>query len=236
MGFWPSPVHDERPYFFLNTTSLRATALAEPGRLWVLAGALLLVVVLIATRDTTSSVRTGAVATGLGTAFMCVELALIQRFTVAAGGTLYSISFVLFCLLAWSGAGALLLGTRWHRLARGVSWASVAAGLAVAATALLLRDLEWLEAITSDAGRLLLIAVVLAPVGLAIGCPFPVLLSHAPGDIARLWAVNGAASVAGGILAVLALRVAGSTDTLVLAVGFYLMVAPVAPARDAHRA
>ena len=35
-----SPVHDERPYFFQNTKGLRATALAEPGRLWVLAGAL----------------------------------------------------------------------------------------------------------------------------------------------------------------------------------------------------
>jgi len=38
----------------------------------------------------------------------------------------------------------------------------------------------------------------------------------------RLWAINGAGSVAGGIVAVLALRVAGSTDALFLAAGLYL--------------
>src|SRR5207247_725089 len=117
-----TPVHDDRPYFFQNTKGLRATALAQPGRLWALAGAVLLV-----------------------------------------------------------------------------------------------RDLEWLDSVSSDAGRLLLITALLAPAGLTIGCPFPVLLAH-HGEparrIASLWAINGAASVAGGIVAVLALRVAGSTHAL----------------------
>ena len=143
-------------------------------------------------------------------------------------------SFVLFSLLAWSAAGALILGGRWRRLGRGVSWACVAAGLAVGATALLVRDLEWLDSIGSDAGRLVLIAAVLAPVGIAIGCPFPVLLAHhgePASRIASLWAINGAASVAGGIVAVLALRVAGSTDALVLAAGLYLATAVMAPRR-----
>ncbi len=225
-----TPVHDERPYFFQNTRGLRATALAQPGRLWVLAGAIVLVLVLMRGR----SVRQAAVASGLGAAFLCVELALIQRFTLAAGGTLYAMSFVLFSLLAWSAAGALLLGGRWRRLDRGVSWACLAAGLAVAATALLVRDVGWLDAISSDAARLLLIAAILAPVGLAIGGPFPVLLVHhgePASRIASLWAINGAASVAGGIVAVLALRVAGSTDALLLAAGLYLAAAAIAPAR-----
>ena len=234
-----TPVHDERPYFFQNTKGLLATALAEPGRLWVLAGAVLLVLVLMVERrrDARAFVRPAAVATGLGAAFLCVELALIQRFTLAAGGALYSVSFVLFGLLAWSAAGALILGGWWRRLDRGVSWACLAAGLAVAATALLARDLAWLDSVSSDAGRLLLITAILAPVGLAIGGPFPVLLVH-HGEparrIASLWAINGAASVAGGIVAVLALRVAGSTHALFLAAGLYLAAAAVAPAAD-HR-
>ncbi len=49
-------------------------------------------------------------------------------------------SFVLFALLAWSAAGALVLGSRWRRFDRGLSWACLAAGLAVAATALVVRD------------------------------------------------------------------------------------------------
>jgi hypothetical protein len=232
-----TPVHDERPYFFQNTKGLRATALAEPSRLWVLAGAVLLVLVLIVERrrDARSFLRPAAVATGLGAAFFCVELALIQRFTLAAGGTLYAVSFVLFCLLAWSAAGALMLGERWCRLERGVSWACVVAGLAIAATALLVRNLAWLDAVSSDAGRLLLIAAMLAPAGLAIGGPFPVLLAHhgEPANrIASLWAINGVASVIGGIVAVLALRVAGSTHALVLAAGLYVMAAALAPAAN----
>ncbi len=232
-----SPVHDQRPYFFQNTRGLVATAFPEPGRLWVLAGAILLVVILILDRNrdemfdrAPSFLRPAAVATALGAAFLCVELALIQRFTLAAGGTLYALSFVLFSLLAWSAAGALILGNRWRRLDRGVSWACIAAALAVALTAVLARDLAWLESISSDAGRLLLIAVLLAPVGLAIGCPFPVLLAHhgePAARIASLWAINGAASVAGGIVAVLALRVAGSTEALLLAAGLYLAAAMV---------
>ena len=232
-----TPVHDERPYFFQNTKGLRATALAEPSRLWVLAGAIVLVLVLIVERrrDARSFLRPAAAATGLGAAYLCVELALIQRFTLAAGGTLYAVSFVLFCLLAWSAAGALLLGGRWRRLSRGVAWASWVAALAIAATALLVRNLAWLDAVSSDAGRLLLIAAMLAPAGLAIGGPFPVLLAHhgEPANrIASLWAINGVASVIGGIVAVLALRVAGSTHALVLAAGLYVAAAALAPAAN----
>ena len=228
-----SPVHDERPYFFQNTKGLLATARAEPGRIWVLVGAIVLVVVLVVERrgDARAFIRPAAVASGLGAAFLCVELALIQRFTLAAGGTLYAVSFVLFGLLGSSAAGALTLGRWWRRLDHGVSWACLMAGLAIAATAWFLRDLAWLDAIPNDTDRLLLIAVILAPAGLAIGCPFPVLLAHhgePAGRIASLWAVNGAASVAGGVVAVLALRVAGSTDALLVAAGLYVVAAAIA--------
>jgi hypothetical protein len=231
-----APVHDDRPYFFQNTKGLVATALAEPARLWVLVGAIALVIVLIAERrgDARAFVRPAAVATCLGAAYLGVELALVQRFTLAAGGTMYAVSFVLFCLLAWSAIGALAFGERWRRRARGVAWASVAAALAIAVIAVVARDLAWLDSISSDAGRLFLIAIIVAPVGLAIGGPFPVLLAHhgePASRIASLWAINGAASVAGGIVAVLALRVGGTTHALIVAAGLYLIAASIAPAR-----
>jgi hypothetical protein len=78
------------------------------------------------------------------------------------------------------------------------------------------------------------IAALLAPAGLAIGGPFPTLLAHhgEPAErIASLWAINGAASVAGGIVAVLALRVGGSTHALVLAAALYVVAAVLAPRR-----
>ncbi|HEY1551600.1 MAG TPA: hypothetical protein VGG28_27420 [Kofleriaceae bacterium] len=216
-----SPVHDERPYFFQNTKGLWSTALAEPGRLWVLVGAMMLVIVLAR-----GSLRPAAIATCFSAAYVCVELALIQRFTLAAGGSLYAVSFVLFALLAWSAAGALVFGERWRRLDRGVAWAALAAAIAIAATALIVRDLAWLDAIAS--GRLVIVALLLAPTGLAIGGPFPTLLAHHGDRIARLWATGGAASVVGGIVAVLALRVAGSTTALLLAAALYLAASLVA--------
>ncbi len=234
-----TPVHDERPYFFQNTKGLVATALADPGRLWILAGALVLVVILtLERREDHAFVRPAAIAACLGAAFLCVELALIQRFTLAAGGALYAVSFVLFSLLAWSAAGALVLGSRWRRFARGGSWASIAAAVAVALTALLVRDLEWLESISSELSRLLLVIAILAPAGLAIGCPFPLLLSQhgePSARIASLWAINGAASVAGGVVAVLALRVTGSTHSLLLAACLYGAAAILSFARQAVR-
>lgn len=230
-----SPVHDERPYFFQNTRGVVATAFAEPERLWVLVGALLLVVVLIFERRTDAAfVRPAAAAVGLGAAFLGVELALIQRFTLAAGGTLYAISFVLFGLLATTAAGAWLLGGWWRARAHGVRWACLTAAVAVAATAWLLHDLTWLESIASGGVRLLVIGLLVTPIGLALGGPFPTLLAH-HGDptsrIASLWAINGAASVAGGIVAVLALRVGGSTHALVLAAALYVVTAAIAPRR-----
>ncbi|HEY4178291.1 MAG TPA: hypothetical protein VGM90_15695 [Kofleriaceae bacterium] len=239
-----TPVHDERPYFFQNTKGLVATALAEPGRLWVLAGAALLIVVLFFERRRSlvgpddvaepSFARPGAVAMSLGAAYLCVELALIQRFTLAAGGTLYAVSFVLFCLLAWSAAGALLLGARWRRLERGAMWACLAACVAVALTAVVVRDIAWLDAISNNTARLALVAVLLAPAGLALGGPFPTLLAQhgePAARIASLWAINGAASVAGGVIGVLALRVYGATDALALAAVIYLVAAVIAPTR-----
>lgn len=225
------PVYDERPYFFQNTKGVLATAQAQHGRLGVLAGALLLVGVLISGRGAQRPGRAALVATALGTAFLVVELALIQRFTLAAGGTLHALSFVLFSLLAWGGAGALLLGAWWHRHPRGVTWSCLVAALAIGITAIVI-EVDWADAISSDAARLLALAAMLAPAGLAIGCPFPTLLAHharSPDHVARLWAINGAAAVAGGVIAVLALRVFGSTDTLVLAAALYAAAAVVAP-------
>lgn len=235
-----APVHDDRPYFFQNTNGLIATALAQPGRLWVMAGALLLLGAMIvagsSTERTSAFVRPALAATGLGAGFLAVELALIQRFTLAAGGTLYAVSFVLFSLLAASASGALMVSGRVRRFERAVSWSCLAAALVIAATTIVVRDVAWIDAITSDAARHAVIAAIIMPLGLAIGCPFPLLLGHhgsSPARLARLWAINGAAAVAGGALAVLVLRVGGATDALWVAVACYLVTATIAPARMA---
>jgi hypothetical protein len=228
-----APVHDDRPYFFQNTRGLWATARAQPGRLWALGGAAVLGGLLLfgRRRDPRRFGPPAVVAVGLGAAFMAVELALIQRFTLAAGGTLYAVSVVLFGLLAWCALGAWVVSPRWQRRARGLAGACLTAAVVVAGSAWAVRDLAWLEAIADDRARFAVIAALLAPLGLALGCPFPVLVARegepAP-RIASLWALSGVASLAGATLATLALRVVGATDTLGLAAGAYLAVAAVA--------
>ena len=197
-----TPVHDDRPYFFQNTKGLYATALAQPGRLWVLAGAILLVIVLGVER------RGGALVHPPGRGRRAVSAPRFyasssrsssgSRSPPAARCT-PSRSCCSTCSRPAPAAPDPERAVAAAR-ARRLTWACLAAALAIASTALLVRDLAWLDSISSDAGRQLLIAALLAPTGLAIGGPFPVLLAHhgEPATrIASLWAINGAASVAG---------------------------------------
>ena len=76
--------------------------------------------------------------------------------------------------------------------------------------------------------------------GEPVGCTRLILARpEAPDDplpadrIASLWAINGAAAVAGSTIAVIALRVAGAPDTLRVAAALYLLVAIIARLVDA---
>jgi hypothetical protein len=80
-----------------------------------------------------------------------------------------------------------------------------------------------------------LIAItVIVPVGLLLGIPFPLgiraLHANAPGLVPWAWAINGAASVAAPVIAMILAVSSGFSTALYLGVGCYL-VAGVAPLR-----
>ncbi|MGI9102725.1 MAG: hypothetical protein ACR2IF_09810 [Terriglobales bacterium] len=146
------------------------------------------------------------VAIGLG--YILAEIAFIQRFVLFLGHPTYALTVVIFLLLLASGAGSLM-SRQWL-----ASPAQVWVPLSVVAA--LLAAYVWLlpPLLAAWVGipfvlKLVVSALFLAPLGLAMGMPFPsglrALAQRAGGSdentIEWAWALNAAATVLGSVLA-----------------------------------
>jgi hypothetical protein len=178
--------------------------------------AFLIVPMLVGTRGQHPPVLplTYFIAIGLG--YILVEIAFIQRFVLFLGHPTYALTVVVFLMLLASGIGSLL-SRRWittTALARTLL-------LAIAATILTYRFLLALLLPSfvglPFAARLVISAILLVPLGFAMGVPFPTglrALAQAPpaglpdqdlsseNSIEWAWAMNAAASVLGSVLAI----------------------------------
>jgi hypothetical protein len=177
------------------------------------------------------------VAVGLG--YILVEIAFIQRFVLFLGHPTYALTVVVFLLLLSSGAGSLasrrlLPHTRRVRLP-----------LALIVGALLLYVFILPALLNALVGlpfplKLLVSAVLLIPLGLAMGMPFPTGL-RALATIAApefpaaqeneahetavewAWAMNAGSSVFGSVLAMVIAIQFGLNVTLACGAGAYLL-------------
>jgi hypothetical protein len=146
----------------------------------------------------------------LGFAFLFVEIPLLQRFILYLGHPAFAFTTVLFSLLFFSGFGSRFS----DRIALRVSLPILV--ILVLATPLLLpRFFSWTLGLPLTI-RLGLTVLLLSPLGLLMGVPFPAgirLMKRDPSDdsrneaqdgqIAWIWAVNGASSVVASILSAL---------------------------------
>lgn len=147
----------------------------------------------------------------LGVGFMLVEIPLIQRLTIYLGSPTYALAVVLFTILLSSGAGSLTT----HRVSpdnasRRLLWAILGLiavmGLHLLLPAIIRGTQQWVLP-----GRIAVSVAAILPAGFLMGQPFPLGIKwvrrRAPGMITWLWAVNGAASVVGSVVAtIIALR------------------------------
>jgi spermidine synthase len=136
----------------------------------------------------------------LGLGFLFVEIPLLQRFIVYLRQPTYAFATVVGALLVASGLGSHFLADRiWPPLGL-----SILAGLALAYP-LLIPPLFQVTFGLPLAGRVIVTALSLTPLGLLMGTPFPqglaVARQHTPGLLAWIWAVNGCASVVSAVLA-----------------------------------
>lgn len=163
----------------------------------------------------------------LGLGFLFVEIALMQKLVLFLGHPTLALSVVLAGMLAFAGLGAGLSVRYDLGLGRDRIRLALFCGGAIA-LATLLSDLV-LPALLGlpQALRLAIALLVLAPVGLALGAPFPaglrLLEREAPHLVPWAWAANGFLSVLSSLLAVVVAMAAGFRAVLLLAAAIYLL-------------
>jgi hypothetical protein len=161
----------------------------------------------------------------LGLGYLFVEIPLMQRAILFLGHPARAVTTVLFSLLLFSGVGSALssklkVRAPWVLGGLVVMIGVVAAGLPWAFGALL--PLPW-------GLRLAATVILLAPLGVLMGLPFPLGLSYlsqvAPDRLPWAWAANGAASVVASVLAALVALSVGFVSVLAAGAAVYAVAA-----------
>jgi hypothetical protein len=219
-----SPVYDKSPFFFFTLKPSQILgAGTQSGIDWkvnmgvvvllmlVIISAIAVAAFLVLPLLMTSRARSGGswlpllyfVAIGLG--YIAVEITLIQRLVLFLGHPIYAMTVVVFLMLLSSGAGSSL-SRRWlpNPASVSVAFAFVIAFLAAYYFTLspILHALIGLP----QTAKIAIAAVLIVPLGFAMGMPFPSglrMLGERAGNDNRVewaWALNAASSVLGSVL------------------------------------
>jgi hypothetical protein len=242
------PVTDERPFFhyYLKAENLRAiyTVMGRKWQYFIEEGYLLpvlfvqvlilstvLILLPLVTRKRNGTVRAGphplralSYFALLGSGYMFVELAFIQKMVLGLENPSYAASAVIASILISSGIGSLLC-LRVARLKNPFVLLTLA-GVAVVYGLLL----PWAMAAASHHPlpvKIIVSFILLMPAGILMGIPFPLGISLLHADAPRLipwaWAVNGCFSVLAPILAVLLALSAGYQSVLFIGATMYFI-------------
>jgi hypothetical protein len=229
----PVPATDNRPFFFANTLTDQV-----PVAYLILFGALIPAVVLSwgllllplrkvmgAALVTAVGRRTTIQALAVGFGFIAAEIVLLQRLTLYLGQPALALAVGLAALLVGAAGGsAASAGGR-----IGVARAALASAIVVTVAFLAFdrvaaATLSWPLLARGATACLVSIAI-----GLPLGSVFPSVIASAGAHDEKLvswaWAVNGAASVIGSILAVVAALSIGFIGVGFLAAACYLVAA-----------
>ena len=250
-GFDISPPTDLRPFFFLQ---LRLGDLGELVRRsdpvtiagFTLSGLrVLLTLVLCATGLAIAVVLLGRarlrarfpkdalvpwmgfyfLAIGLG--YMLVQLGLHQRLTLLLGHPTYALSVVLFSMLVGSGVGAAASARLVPDGREARAWIAITG--VVGASLAAMAAIPLVDAIDQTILRNVIVGGSLAVIGAVLGTAFPVGVRLAapagPSTVEWMWAINGAASIAGSALAALIGLASGSRAVLATGLACYLVAA-----------
>lgn len=163
----------------------------------------------------------------LGLGFMLVEIILIQRFILVLGHPVYALSVILFSLLFFGGLGSYWSG-RFGAQRKGLWLKIVLLALVLLLGAYNLGYPALLRTFTglSIEHRIGLTVVLLCPLGVLMGMPFPLGVSAVhrkePRVVPWAWGVNGTLSVLGSVLAAMLSIRFGFTAALVVGQLAYL--------------
>ena len=175
----------------------------------------------------------------IGFAFMLIQIAFLQRFSVYLGHPTYTFSIILFLMILAAGLGSFRsesvgLGQQRRLL---VLPLGIAAGVFV--ETILLQSVVDLTVGWELPGRTLVVAAFVAPLAFALGYCFPVGLRlvgrHSDRVAAWMWGVNGACGVMASILGVMGSMWLGIHVNLLIAAALYgLLAIPMRRLAAAH--
>lgn len=229
----PVPATDNRPFFFANDPGADV-----PVAYLILFGALIPAVVLSwgllllplrkvmgAALVSAAGRRTTVQALAVGFGFIAAEIVLLQRLTLYLGQPALALAVGLAALLVGAAFGSA--ASAGGRL--GVARAALASAIVVTVAFLAFDRIAAATLSWPLFARGAAACVVSIAIGLPLGSVFPTIIASAgardDGLVAWAWAVNGAASVIGSILAVVAALAIGFTGVGFLAAACYLVAA-----------
>jgi spermidine synthase len=238
------PPTDDQPFFFYFKKAgalLHPTMLMNDPGLWILisigavvflsAVFILAPLVLHWRRNRPIGVeRQGRILSyfGLvGFAFMVVEIALLQRFSLFLGHPSYSLLVILFSLLLTTATGAYL-SARFpvHRLNRVMLVTGVALAVLSCISGFVYPHVLTALIALALAARIVITVLLVAPSGLLMGAMIPSAIRSLAKVNSELvpwgWGINGAASVVGTVLATVIAIYGGFTVTFLIGAASYL--------------
>jgi len=238
-----SPVTDNAPFFFFTLKPEHIwRSIGRPGGLdWkvnlgvaVLAMLLLisvfavlafLIVPLLLQREAAGHSASILYFVAIGLGYILVEVTFIQRFVLFLGHPTYALTVVVFLMLLSSGAGSVI-SRKWIAAPQRV-WVPllITASVLMVYVRILPLILNRLVGVPFPA-KLVISALLLAPLGFAMGMPFPAglrALARTGDSIEWAWAMNAASSVLGSVLAIVIAIQFGLNVTLICGAVSYLL-------------
>ena len=168
----------------------------------------------------------------IGLAFLFIELAFIQKFTLILSQPLYAVAVTLCAFLIFSGLGSLYAQKKMstsspehiHRLLnRSVTLICTITLIYVFAFPHITDTIMAM----SEAARITAAILLAAPLSFAMGMPFPLGLTATRRNDPQLmpwaWGINGCASVLSAILAILLAIEIGFSGVMLTAIFFYAL-------------
>jgi hypothetical protein len=177
-------------------------------------------------RPGAAHLRTFGYFGGLGLGYMMLEIVFIQGFTLVLGHPLQAAATVLGALLFASGLGSLYS----NRISPRRPTLRLVTGLAdllIVGYGMILMRAEWFILPGRLETRILVAALLIAPLGFILGMPFPLGLRRLHGEFPEqlpwAWGINGCLSVIGPALATVVAVQAGFQLVYLLAAAAYFL-------------
>jgi SAM-dependent methyltransferase len=229
-------VFDDSPFYFAKERPFGMPRRMATGLLWLLLPVLLLLGLFVSLGRPAGQPAAAYGASVvyfacLGFGFIVVELALLQHLTLLVGHPIFTLSLLLCTLLAAGGLGAAM-----SQRVRGRHACLIVASAGLIYAFALPAAISWLLPLGLGA-RIAIAVAVTAPLGVAMGIPFPRGLSRAgQGALPAppfFWGLNGTLSVVGSIATVMIALTLGFQVAMVTGAACYVVAALAAGVIDA---